>query len=241
SGEVLAMVSLPSFDPNLFVNGISSADYRRLMDDPSRPLFNRLVLGGVAPRSTIKPMIALAGLDSGLRKPGDQVLSTGMFYLPGTSRGWGDASRGGHGWTDLRKSISASVNTYCYRLALDLGIERFAQYMGHYGFGSPTGIDLVGESGGILPSPATKLAARQERWYPGDTVNVAIGQGDWKVTPVQLARATAGLAEGSLRRPHLVAQTRSGFESPWTPLRQPQPVAVSPNPTNVEVVRLAMG
>ena len=240
SGEVLAMVSLPSFDPNLFVNGISSADYRRLVDDPSRPLFNRLVLGGVAPGSTIKPMIALAGLDSGLRRPEDRVLSTGMFYLPGTSRGWGDASRRGHGWTDLRKSISQSVNTYYYRLALDLGIERFDQYMAHFGFGAPTGIDLAGEIGGILPSPASKLAARKERWYPGDTVNAAIGQGDWKVTPLQLVRATAGLADGSLRRPHLVAQSRDGFEAPWTPVPQPAPVPISPNPGNVETVRLGM-
>ncbi|WP_202845341.1 penicillin-binding protein 2 [Luteimonas saliphila] len=240
TGEILAMVSLPSFDANLFVNGISSADYRRLTDDPSRPLFNRLVLGGVAPGSTLKPLIALAGLDSGLRKPEDRVLSTGMFYLPGTRRGWGDASRGGHGWTDLRRSISASVNTYYYRLALDLGIERFDQYMAHYGFGSPTGIDLAGEIGGILPSPAAKLAARKERWYPGDTVNVAIGQGDWKVTALQLVRATAALGEGSLRRPHLVAQTRAGFDAPWTPLPQPAPVPVSPDPANVEVVRLGM-
>ena len=240
TGEVLAMVSLPSFDPNLFVNGISSADYRRLMDDPSRPLFNRLVLGGVAPGSTIKPMIALAGLDSGLRTPEDRVLSTGMFYLPGTSRGWGDASRGGHGWTDLRKSISASVNTYYYRLALDLGIERFADFMARYGFGSPTGIDLVGEVGGILPSPDARLAAGGGRWYPGDTLNVAIGQGDWKVTPMQLVRATAGIADGSLRRPHLVAQLRSGFDAPWTPLPQQAGVPISPNPANVEVVRLGM-
>ena len=240
TGEVLAMVSLPSFDPNLFVNGISNTDYRRLVDDPSRPLFNRLVLGGVAPGSTIKPMIALAGLDSGLRKPEDQVLSTGMFYLPGTSRGWGDASRGGHGWTDLRKSISKSVNTYYYKLALDLGIERFDQYMAHYGFGAPTGIDLSGEIDGILPSPASKLAARKERWYPGDTVNAAIGQGDWKVTPLQLVRATAGLADGMLRRPHLVASMREGFDAPWTPVPQPTPLPVSQSPDNVQMVRLGM-
>ena len=240
SGEILAMVSLPSFDPNLFVNGISSTDYRRLMDDPSRPLFNRLVLGGVAPGSTLKPLLALAGLDSGLRRPEDRVLSTGMFYLPGTSRGWGDSSRGGHGWTDLRKSISASVNTYYYRLALDMGIERFSQYMAHYGFGTPTGIDLAGEIPGILPSPATKLAARKERWYPGDTVNASIGQGDWKVTPLQLARATAGLADGALRRPHLVARSRAGFEAPWTALPQPAEIPMSPHPSNLEAVRLGM-
>jgi len=240
TGEVLAMVSLPSFDPNLFVNGISNTDYRQLMDDPSRPLFNRLVLGGVAPGSTIKPMIALAGLDSGLRKPEDQVLSTGMFYLPGTSRGWGDASRGGHGWTDLRKSISKSVNTYYYKLALDLGIERFDQYMAHYGFGAPTGIDLSGEIDGILPSPAAKLAARKERWYPGDTVNAAIGQGDWKVTPLQLVRATAGIADGMLRRPHLVASMREGFDAEWTPVPQPAPAPISQRPENVQMVRLGM-
>ena len=240
TGEVLAMVSLPAFDPNLFVNGISTADYRLLMDAPSRPLFNRLVLGGVAPGSTLKPLLALAGLDSGLRRPEDRVLSTGMFYLPGTSRGWGDASRGGHGWTDLRKSISASVNTYYYRLALDMGIERFVQYMRHYGFGAPTGIDLVGEIDGILPSPEAKRIARGERWYPGDTVNASIGQGDWKVTPLQLARATAGLADGMLRRPHLVKQMREGFEADWRDVPQPPPVAISPSRENLDAVRQGM-
>jgi len=112
TGEILAMVSLPSFDPNLFVNGISHADFKALNENPSRPQFNRLVLGGVAPGSTVKPFLGLAGLDSGLRRPEDKILSRGMFYLPGVSRGWGDANRGGHGWTDLRKSISQSVNTY---------------------------------------------------------------------------------------------------------------------------------
>ena len=240
SGEILAMVSLPTFDPNLFVNGISNTDYQRLMNAPSRPLYNRLVLGGVAPGSTLKPLLALAGLDSGVRRPEDRVLSTGMFYLPGTSRGWGDAARGGHGWTDLRKSISASVNTYYYRLALDLGIERFVQYMQHYGFGAPTGIDLVGEADGILPSPAAKMKVRKERWYPGDTVNASIGQGDWKVTPLQLARASAGLADGMLRRPHLVAATRTGFDAAWRATPQPAPVPISPSRENLEVVRQGM-
>ncbi|MGN0862413.1 MAG: penicillin-binding protein 2 [Stenotrophomonas koreensis] len=240
TGEILAMVSLPAYDPNLFVNGISHADFRALNDNPSRPQFNRLVLGGVAPGSTLKPLIALAGLDAGVRRPEDRVLSTGMFHLPGVSRGWGDASRGGHGWTDLRKSIAQSVNTYYYRLALDLGIERFVQYMHHYGFGQPTGIDLTGEIGGILPSPATKAATRKERWYPGDTVNASIGQGDWKVTPLQLVHAVAGLADGQLRRPHLAVASREGFDAPWLPLPQPAPTPISPNPENVQVVREAM-
>ncbi|MBO9716497.1 MAG: penicillin-binding protein 2 [Pseudoxanthomonas sp.] len=240
SGEILGMVSLPSYDPNLFVNGISHADYAALNDNPSRPQFNRLVLGGVAPGSTIKPLIALAGLDSGVRRPEDKVLSTGMFYLPGTSRGWGDSHRGGHGWTDLRKSIAQSVNTYYYKLALDLGIERFDQYMSGYGLGQPTGIDLAGESGGILPSPAYKMKSRKERWYPGDTVNISIGQGDWKVTPLQLVRGISGLASGQLRTPHLVAAERSRFDAPWQGTQQPPAQPISPNPRNVEVVRQGM-
>ncbi|MFC3551324.1 penicillin-binding protein 2 [Lysobacter cavernae] len=240
NGEVLAMVSLPSYDANLFVNGISSHDFKALNENPSRPQFNRLVLGGVAPGSTLKPLIALAGLDSGLRKPEDRVLSTGMFYLPGTSRGWGDAARGGHGWTDLRKSISQSVNTYYYRLALDMGIERFDDYMSRYGFGEPTGIDLTGEIGGILPSPAAKAKARKERWYPGDTVNASIGQGDWKVTPLQLVRAVAGIADGQLHGPHLVREQRLGFEGAWTPVAPPPAQPISPNPANVQVVREGM-
>ncbi|NIJ70435.1 penicillin-binding protein 2 [Xanthomonas sp. 60] len=240
TGEVLAMVSLPSYDANLFVNGISHADFSALNGNPSRPQFNRLVLGGVAPGSTLKPLIALAGLDSGVRRPEDRVLSTGMFYLPGTSRGWGDANRGGHGWTDLRKSIAQSVNTYYYRLALDLGIDRFDHYMASYGFGSPTGIDLTGESGGILPSPAYKAKSRKERWYPGDTVNVSIGQGDWKVTPLQLVRGVGGLASGELRTPHLVMQERAGFDHDWVAAPQKPSRAISPSPANVQAVREGM-
>lgn len=240
SGEILAMVSLPSYDPNLFVNGISHSDFRALNDNPSRPQFNRLVLGGVAPGSTLKPLIALAGLDAGVRKPEDKVLSTGMFHLPGVSRGWGDASRGGHGWTDLRKSIAQSVNTYYYRLALDLGIERFVHYMSSYGFGEPTGIDLTGEIGGILPSPDNKRRARNERWYPGDTVNASIGQGDWKVTPLQLVRAVSGLADGQLRRPHLAIAQRAGFDADWLAMTQPPGVPISPSADNLQAVREGM-
>lgn len=240
TGEILAMVSLPAFDPNLFVNGISRADFAALNENPSRPQFNRLVLGGVAPGSTLKPMIALAGLDSGLRKPEDRVMSTGMFYLPGTRRGWGDAARGGHGSTDLRKSVAQSVNTYYYRLALDLGIERFDGYMQRYGFGAPTGIDLTGEISGIVPSPAQKQASRKERWYPGDTLNAAIGQGDWKATPLQLVAATAAMADGQLRRPHLAAQQRTGFDEPWQHLPQPTPRAVSNSASHLAVIRDAM-
>ncbi|MFZ5607137.1 MAG: penicillin-binding protein 2 [Pseudomonadota bacterium] len=242
TGEVLAMVSLPAFDPNLFVNGISRADFAALNDNPSRPQFNRVVLGGVAPGSTVKPFLGLAGLDSGLRRPEDKVLSTGMFYLPGFKRGYADSHRGGHGWTDLRKSIYESVNTYYYKLALDMGIDRVDQYMGSYGFGRPTGIDLAGEIGGILPSPAwkAKYARTLGRWYPGDTVITAIGQGFWKVTPLQLAQGTAGLATGWLRPPHLVKDIRAGFDAPWRPVPPKPARRISDSDAHLQVVREGM-
>ncbi len=243
TGEILALVSLPAYDPNLFVNGISHADYKALNDNPSRPQFNRAVLGGVAPGSTIKPMLALAGLDSGERTPEDKTLSTGMFYIGGQRRGYGDSHRGGHGWTDLRKSIYESVNTYYYRLALDMGIAKFDEYMALYGFGKPTGVDLSGEIEGILPSPEWKAknAAKQGRWYPGDTAISGIGQGFWKVTPLQLVQATAALGNGGmLRRPHLVKDTREGFEAPWLPMAQPEAARISNNPAHLEAVREGM-
>ena len=243
SGEILAMVSLPSYNPNLFVNGISHADYNALNDNPSRPQFNRVVLGGVAPGSTIKPFFALAGVDSGTWTPQTSVMSTGMFHLPGQRRGYGDSHRGGHGSTDLRKSIYASVNTYYYRLALTMGIDQVDVYMSRYGFGQPTGVDLSGEIAGILPSPEWKRknAAAQGKWYPGDTVITGIGQGFWKVTPLQLVQATAMLADdGRLRRPHLVRDIREGYSAGWKPAPQPAPRQVSSNAAHLQAVREGM-
>lgn len=242
TGEILAMVSLPSFDPNLFVNGISHAAFKALNENPSRPQFNRVVLGGVAPGSTVKPFLGLAGLDSGVRRPEDKILSTGMFYLPGQSRGYGDSHRGGHGWTDLRKSIAQSVNTYYYKLALDMGIDRVDEYMGRYGFGRPTGVDLAGEIGGILPSPAWKAqhASRQGKWYAGDTVITGIGQGFWNVTPLQLAKATGGIATGWLRVPHLVMDTRAHFDASWTPVPAKPAERMSNSEAHLQAVREGM-
>ena len=242
TGEILALVSLPAFDPNLFVNGISHADFRALNDNPSRPQFNRAVLGGVAPGSTIKPLLGLAGLDSGVRRAEDKTLSTGMFYVGGQKRGYGDSHRGGHGWTDLRKSIYESVNTYYYKLALDMGIKRFDEYMDRYGFGKPTGVDLSGEIAGILPSPEWKAkhAPKQGKWYPGDTVISGIGQGFWKVTPLQMAQATAALADGWLRRPHLVKDMRAGFDAQWTPVPLQPPTRISDSPAHLQAVREGM-
>ncbi len=243
TGEVLAMVSLPTYDPNLFVNGISHTDYRRFMDDPARPLYNRNVLGGVAPGSTLKPLITLAGLDSGLRRPDDKVLSTGEFRLAGQKRGYRDSHGGGHGWTDARKAIGDSVNTYYYRLSLDMGIRKFDEYLSLYGFGAPTGIDLAGETGGILPSPEWKEqnAKKQGPWYPGDTIISSIGQGFWKATPLQLAQSTAALAaNGLLRRPHLVSARRTDFDKPWVMVEQPAPRAISRSAANLQVIREGM-
>ena len=240
TGEVLGMVSVPGYDTNLFVNGISSADYRGLMDNPSRPMFNRNVLGGGPPGSTIKPLIALAGVDSGLRRPEDKVFSTGEFRIPGQRRGYRDA-HGGSGWTDLRKSISHSVNFYYYKLAYDMGIARFDEYMRRYGFGEPTGIDLLGENKGVVPSPQWKAGRTSEPWYPGETVIAGIGQGYWIATALQLARGTAAIAnDGSLRRPHLVAARRDGYQAPWTPLPQPAAVRISDNAGALRAVQEGM-
>lgn len=240
TGEILAMVSLPSYDPNLFVNGISHAQYKALMDDPSRPLFNRNVLGGGPPGSTVKPLIALAGLDSGLRRPEDKVFSTGEFHIPGQKRGYRDA-HGGAGWTDLRKSIAASVNFYYYKLAYDMGIERFASYMHKYGFGAPSGIDLAGETSGIVPSPAWKATRTKDQWYAGETVIAGIGQGYWVATTLQLARGVSAIANGGrLIRPHLAAARRDGYDTPWLPIVQPPAVRITDHPDNLRAVQEGM-
>ncbi|RYY64848.1 MAG: penicillin-binding protein 2, partial [Comamonadaceae bacterium] len=166
-------------------------------------------------------------------------LSTGVFRLPGMrGRGWLD---GVHGWTDARKSIYESVNTYYYKVALDLGVQRYDEYMARYGFGQKTGIDLAGEIEGIVPSPASKLKYGKQRWYPGDLVNSSIGQGLWKVTPLQLVRGVAAIADGGrMRRPHLVAAQRAAFDAPWHGLPQPAEVRISDRPDHVQVVQEGM-
>jgi penicillin-binding protein 2 len=241
TGEVLAMVSLPLFDPNLFVNGISRADYARLTQDLSVPLFNRNLSGGTPPGSTVKPFLALAGLESGVRKPEDRIFSTGEFHIPGVARGFRDAEAGGVGWVDMRDSIALSVNTYYYQLALDLGIDRLDQYMSRYGFGRTTGIDLAGETSGILPSPAWKWQRYKQPWYLGETVNSGIGQGYWKVTSLQLASAVASLADGGVRhRLHLARATRNGFDGRWQLIAQPAGVPIGASAEHLQVVKEGM-
>jgi penicillin-binding protein 2 len=241
NGEVLAMVSLPSFDPNLFINGISHTDYNALLANISKPLFNRVLIGGTLPGSTIKPFVGLAGLESGVRKASDKTLSTGEFHIPGQKRGYRDAEAGGSGWVDLRLSIAHSVNTYYYKLAMDLGIDRCDQYMHRYGFGEKTGIDLTGESVGVVPSPAWKRKHLKQEWFLGETIISGIGQGYWIVTPLQLAQGTAALAADGIRHQlHLVRETRDGFTAPWIPLPQPPGTAISTNRDHLAAVRDGM-
>ncbi|GAB6197280.1 penicillin-binding protein 2 [Lysobacter xanthus] len=240
TGDVLAMVSLPSYDANLFVNGITHKHYKALTTNPSRPLFNRPVLGGGPPGSTIKPLVGLAGLDSGLRTPESAVFSTGEFHIPGQKRGYRDA-HGAAGWTDLKKSIAQSVNYYYYKLAYDMGITKFDSYMRLYGFGQKSGIDLLGENVGIVPSPEWKAKRSKDSWYAGETVIAGIGQGYWIATVLQLARGTAALANGGALHPlHLVMATRSGYNLPWQGTPHPPGARISPSEAHLQAVHDGM-
>ncbi|MEZ5545817.1 MAG: penicillin-binding protein 2 [Lysobacteraceae bacterium] len=242
SGEVLALVSLPSYDPNPFVGGIGRAAYQALLDSPGRPLFNRVLQGGYEPGSTIKPFVGLAGLELGLRRPSDTVFSSGAYRLPGQEREYRDWRRGGHGTVDLSAAIAQSVNTYFFQLAVDMGIDRLSAYMAQLGFGKPTGIDLPGEGSGVLPSREWKLANRNQVWFPGETVISGIGQGFWVTTPLQLAQATAMLADGGVRRPlHLLRASQSGFDkAPQEETRIDADAPIVHNLANLDAVTQGM-
>ncbi len=242
NGEVLAMISVPSFDPNLFVNGISQIDYDALLAAPDKPLLNRALRGAYVPGSTVKPFLASAGLELGLRKPSDTILSTGEFFIPGQKRGYRDVRAGGHGRVDLVQSLAQSVNTYYYSLALDMGIDRLTQSLAPFGFGKPTGIDLVGEGDGVLPSREWKRAQMNQAWYPGETVIAGIGQGFWVVTPLQLAHGVAMLAAGGVSyRPHLLRATQQGIgDAPMLAPPVPAGPAYFRNPANFDAVREGM-
>lgn len=242
NGEVLALASLPSYDPNPFVSGIGRQAYAALLSNPSRPLFNRVLQGGYEPGSTLKPFVALAGLDLGVRTPRDATFSSGAFRLPGHEREYRDWRRGGHGYVNLNEAMAQSVNTYFFQLAVDLGIDRFSKYMARFGFGEPTGIDLQGEASGVLPSPQWKRAARNQPWFPGETVIAGIGQGFWVVTPLQLAQGTAMLANGGVRvKPHLLRASQSSFDAPpeIEPVSEPGMPVVS-NPAHLAAVAESM-
>jgi penicillin-binding protein 2 len=208
TGGVLAFVSKPGFDPNLFVDGVDPQTWAELNQNPDLPLNNRAIAGVYPPGSTFKPFMAMAALELGKRTARSTINDPG-YYIFGDRR-FRDSKPGGHGVVDLHKSIVVSSDTFYYQLANDMGIDAIAGFMKHFGLGARTGIDLQGESMGILPSPEWKQARfrkpEQQKWYPGETISIGIGQGYNAYTPIQLAQAMATLAAGgAMYRPHLVA------------------------------------
>ena len=205
TGEILAMASAPSFDPNLFVNGISSEDYKRLSDEHDRPLYNRAVRGLYPPASTIKPFIAITGLHSKLTTIHDRIYDPGWYRLPGVKHAYRDWKRTGHGIMNLKRAITVSCDTYFYQLGNKLGISVIEKMLSRFGFGQLTHVDLFEESSGLVPSPQWKRQTKKLPWYPGDTLITSIGQGFMLTTPLQLANATAALSNDGRRfRPHLL-------------------------------------
>ena len=204
SGDVLAFVSNPTYDPNKFVNGIDHRSYNALRDDVDHPLLNRALYGRYAPGSTVKGLVALAGLENGWRKNTD-ILCPGYYRLKGSSHRYRCWKRAGHGNTSLLKSIMQSCDVYYYQLANFLGIDKLHDFLGRFGLGERTGIDLQGEPSGLMPSREWKKRARGAPWYPGETVITGIGQGYMLTTPLQLAVMTSTLANrGSRIEPRLV-------------------------------------
>jgi penicillin-binding protein 2 len=205
TGDVLALVSMPTYDPNPFVNGIEYKDYRELRDNEDQPLFNRALRGQYPPGSTVKPFIGLAGLEQGITGSHSSTYCPGFYMLPGSSRRYRDWKRTGHGTMNLNSAITQSCDVYFYDLALSLGIERMHDYLGHFGFGKRTGIDIVGELPGLLPSAQWKRRRRGEPWFPGETIITGIGQGFFLTTPLQLAAATTVLANhGFWMKPSII-------------------------------------
>ena len=199
SGGILALVSQPSYDPNLFVTGIAYDTYSLLRDSPDTPLFNRALQGQYEPGSTVKPIIGLAGLVTGMVKAESTISDPGWFRLPNEARlyrdwNWTASGMGGHGEVHFQKAIYRSCNVYFYGLAVKLGIDRIDEYLGLFGFGQDTVLDLPEARDGLLPSPVWKREYRGQPWYPGDTVNIGIGQGDMLVTPMQLATMASVIA-----------------------------------------------
>jgi len=225
TGEVLALVSKPGYDPNAFVNGISSAEYAALRKDHNQPLYNRALQGRYPPGSTIKPFVGLAGLHYGVVNGTQKEFCPGYYQLPGEDRKFRDWKRGGHGHVDLDDAITQSCDVYFYNLARLLGIDRIHDFLSKFGFGQRTGIDMHVENAGLLPSREWKRRKMHQAWYPGETLNTGIGQGFMLTTPLQLAEATATLSlRGKRMRPHMI----HAIQDPAT--KQLNIVAPTPEP-----------
>ena len=205
TGGVLTFVSRPGFDPNPFVIGISNAAYQALQSSPDQPLYNRALRGLYPPGSTIKPFMAMAGLEYNAVGVKQQLFCPGYYQLPNDSHHYRDWRKGGHGSVNVSEAVTQSCDVYFYRLASILGIDRIHSFLQQFGFGEKTGIDLIGEKSGLLPSREWKMAKKGQNWFPGETVITGIGQGYHQVTILQLAKATATLAnKGKVVIPHLV-------------------------------------
>jgi penicillin-binding protein 2 len=243
TGGILALVSKPTFDPNLFVDGIASADWKALNESPDHPLINRAIYSAYPPGSTFKPFMALAALETGKRTAGQTIADPGFFNFGGHQ--FRDDKKGGHGMVDMYKSVVHSCDTYYYMLANDMGIENIARFMGGLGFGRRTGVDIEGESDGILPSPEWKKRRfrkpEQQKWYAGETISIGIGQGYNAYTPIQLAQATATVAnEGVMFRPHLVKYVTSSITGTRREIES-QPLRVlGYKPAHLQTVKQAM-
>ncbi len=225
NGDVLAFVSQPNYDPNLFVNGIGQLAYSALRDDKHRPLFNRALIGQYPPGSTVKPIVALAGLQYGVTWPEKTMYAGPFFQLPGKARKYRDWKKEGHGIVNMDSAIAQSCDVYFYQLGDELGIDRMHEFLIQFGLGSRTKLDTVGEVKGLMPSPEWKRSARGQPWYPGETIITSIGQGYMLTTPLQLAVMTAYIANhGTMYQPRFVRATRPTgtlkFEN-----KQPIPIA----------------
>ena len=212
NGEVLALVSSPSYDPNLFVDGITSDKYKSLLNDPKKPLFNRAMLGSYPPASTVKPFLTVSALSEGVITPKTVIHDPGYWQLPGTTKRYRDWLRWGHGKVDAVKSIEESVDTFYYQVAYDMGIDRINDWMKKFGYGSRSGIDISQneESKAVLPNREWKKNRYKQNWLQGDTIPVGIGQGYWTATPLQMAKALTILVnEGIVYTPHLLLQKKS--------------------------------
>lgn len=239
-GAVLAFYSNPSYDPNLFVHGISSTNYNALLNSPDRPLINRVTQGIYPPASTIKPHLALLGLETNTITPTTRIWDPGYFQLPGVEHRYRDWKRWGHGWVDVYSAIVESCDTFFYDMGVKLGIDRISDYMQSMGFGEKSGVDIFEESNTNMPSRGWKRARHNQPWYHGDTVAVSIGQGYWTTTPLQLLVTTAVLLnDGQQPTPHLAKELTNelGTDTVSTSLKDVIPVV---NPSNWRVVRDAM-
>ena len=251
TGEILALVSKPGFDPNLFVDGIDPQNWDLLNTSADKPLLNRALRGAYPPGSTIKPFLALGALESGKRTPQQSISDPGYFQLPGVAHRWNDDKVGGHGSVDMYKSIVASCDTYYYQLASETDIDKTAEFLRSLGFGTKTGIDIDGELEGVLPSRQwketrfAKAASDVRKWYLGDSISTGIGQGYNAFTPMQLAHATATIAnDGVPTRPHLVRSitdvSTGKIKSSVTVVNAYPAAPLAIKPENIAVIKAAM-